>query len=119
VPETGQVEVEALVPNKDAGFVVEGQHAQVKLDAYPFTRYGTVPGRVRRLSRDAVADERQGLVFRAAVELDRPFLESNGGRLPIGPGLAATVEIRTGTRRVIEYVLSPLLRYRAEALRER
>jgi hemolysin D len=91
----------------------------VKLDAYPFTRYGTVAGKVHRLSRDAVADERQGLVFRAAVELDRPFLEWNGGRLPIGPGLAATVEIRTGTRRVIEYVLSPLLRYRAEALRER
>jgi membrane fusion protein, hemolysin D len=119
VPETDRVEVEALVANKDAGFVAEGQHAQVKLDAYPFTRYGTVPGRVRRLSRDAVADERQGLVFRAAVELDRPFLESNGGRLPIGPGLATTVEIRTGSRRVIEYVLSPLLRYRAEALRER
>ena len=119
VPETGHVEVEALVANKDAGFVVEGQHAEVKLDAYPFTRYGTVPGRVRRLSRDAVADERQGLVFRAAIDLERPFLEWNGGRLPVGPGLATTVEIRTGTRRVIEYVLSPLLRYRAEAMRER
>lgn len=119
VPDTEQVEVEALVANKDAGFVTEGQHAEVKLDAYPFTRYGTVPGRVRRLSRDAVADERQGLVFRAAVDIDRPFLEWNGGRLPIGPGLATTVEIKTGSRRVIEYVLSPLLRYRAEALRER
>ena len=119
VPQTDRVEVEALVANKDAGFVSEGQHAEVKLDAYPFTRYGTVAGKVHRLSRDAVADERQGLVFRAAVELDRPFLEGNGGRLPIGPGLAATVEIRTGTRRVIEYVLSPLLRYRAEAMRER
>jgi hemolysin D len=119
VPQTGRVEVEALVANKDAGFVSEGQHAEVKLDAYPFTRYGTAAGKVRRLSRDAVADERQGLVFRAAVELDRPFLEWNGGTLPIGPGLAATVEIRTGTRRVIEYVLSPLLRYRAEARRER
>ena len=119
VPETEQIEVEALVANKDAGFVAEGQQAQVKLDAYPFTRYGTVAGRVRRLSRDAVADERQGLVFKAAVELDRPFLESDGVRLPLGPGLAATVEIKTGTRRVIEYVLSPLLRYRAEAMRER
>ena len=119
VPETDRVEVEALVANKDAGFVTEGQHAEVKLDAYPFTRYGTVAGWVRRLSRAAVADERQGLVFKAAVALERPFLESDGGRLPLGPGLAATVEIKTGTRRVIEYLLSPLLRYRAEALRER
>ena len=119
VPETDRVEVEAVVANKDAGFVTEGQHAEVKLDAYPFTRYGTVAGKVRRLSRDAVADERQGLVFKAAVALERPFLESDGVRLPLGPGLAATVEIKTGTRRVIEYLLSPLLRYRAEALRER
>jgi hemolysin D len=78
-----------------------------------------VAGKVRRLSRDAVADERQGLVFKAAVALERPFLESDGVRLPLGPGLAATVEIKTGTRRVIEYLLSPLLQYRAEALRER
>ena len=119
VPETDRVEVEALVANKDAGFVGEGQRAEVKLDAYPFTRYGTVAGTVRRLSRDAVADERQGLVFKAAVQLEQPFLESDEGRLPLGPGLAATVEIKTGTRRVIEYLLSPLLRYRAEALRER
>ena len=119
VPETDRVEVEALVANRDAGFVSEGQHAEVKLDAYPFTRYGTVAGTVERLSRDAVADERQGLVFKAAVQLDRPFLESDGGRLPLGPGLAATVEIKTGSRRIIEYLLGPLLRYRAEALRER
>lgn len=119
VPESERVEVEALVANKDAGFVAAGQHAEVKLDAYPFTRYGTVPGVVRRLSRDAVADDRHGLVFKAAVELERPYLETGGERLALGPGLAATVEIRTGTRRVIEYVLSPLLRYRDEALRER
>jgi hemolysin D len=119
VPESERVEVEALVANKDAGFVGVGQHAEVKLDAYPFTRYGTVPGTVRRLSRDAVADERHGLVFKAAVALERPYLEAAGERLRLGPGLAATVEIRTGTRRVIEYLLSPLLRYRDEALRER
>jgi hemolysin D len=119
VPESERVEVEALVANKDAGFVGVGQHAEVKLDAYPFTRYGTVPGTVRRLSRDAVADERHGLVFKAGVQLEKPYLESSGERLPLGPGLAATVEIRTGTRRVIEYLLSPLMRYRDEALRER
>jgi hemolysin D len=119
VPESARVEVEALVANKDAGFVGAGQHAEVKLDAYPFTRYGTVPGTVRRLSRDAIADERHGLVFKAAVQLERPYLEAGGQRLPLGPGLAATVEIRTGTRRVIEYLVSPLLRYRDEALRER
>jgi len=119
VPETDRIEIEALVANKDAGFVTEGQPAEVKFEAYPFTRYGTASARVQRLSRDAVADERQGLVFRTAVHLDRPYLESEGQRLPLGPGLAATVEIKTGKRRVIEYLLSPLLRYRAEALRER
>lgn len=119
VPEGDAVELEALVANKDAGFVHEGQRAEIKLDAYPYTRYGTVAGTVRRLSRDAVADEQHGLVFKAGVQLDQPFLGSGDTRLPLGPGMAAAVEIRTGSRRVIEYLLSPLLRYRAEALRER
>jgi hemolysin D len=119
VPEGDAVEVEALVANKDAGFVHEGQRAEVKLDAYPFTRYGTVAGTVRRLSRDAVADQQHGLVFKAGVQLDRPFLGSGDTRLALGPGMTAAVEIRTGSRRVIEFLLSPLLRYRAEALRER
>lgn len=119
VPESDEVEIEALVANKDAGFVREGQRAEIKLDAYPFTRYGTVAATVRRLSRDAVADEQQGLVFKAGVQLDQPFLASGDARLPLGPGMTAAVEIKTGSRRVIEYLLSPLLRYRAEALRER
>jgi len=119
VPEAADVEIEALVANKDAGFVRAGQHAEIKLDAYPFTRYGTVAGTVHSLSRDAVADERHGLAFKASVRVPRPFLEAAGTRLPLGPGMATTVEIKTGSRRLIEYVLSPLLRYRAEALRER
>ena len=119
VPDGDAVEVEALVANKDAGFVRVGQRAEIKLDAYPFTRYGTVAGTVRRLSRDALADDQHGLVFKADVQLDQPFLASRDTRLALGPGMTAAVEIRTGSRRVIEYLLSPLLRYRAEALRER
>ncbi len=119
VPDGAPVEVEALVANKDAGFVAPGQQAQIKLDAFPFTRYGTAPGTVAGLSRDAVPDDRLGLVYKATVQLERDHLLHEGRHLAVGTGMAATVEIRTGSRRVLDFVLSPLRQHLAEAGRER
>ena len=119
VPDDAPLEVESLIANKDAGFVIPGQSAEIKLDAFPFTRYGTVPGVVESLSRDAVPDERLGLVYKARVRLARDHLPHDGRQLPLGPGLSATVEIRTGSRRVLDFVLSPLRQHLQEAGRER
>jgi len=119
VPTTGRLVVEVMVLNGDAGFVRPGQRVEVKLEAYPFTRYGVIEGRVERISRDAVQDEHLGLVYPARVQLDRSWLRVEGVRRPLAPGLAATAEIKTGRRRIIEYLLSPLLRRVQEAGRER
>lgn len=119
VPDGAPLEVEALIANKDGGFVMPGQSAEIKLDAFPFTRYGTVPGVVESLSRDSVPDERLGLVYKARVRLARDHLLHDGRPLALGPGLATTVEIRTGSRRVLDFVLSPLRQHLQEAGRER
>lgn len=119
VPLSATPEIEAQVLNKDIGFVRPGQRATVKFDAFPFTRYGTVDGTVIDVNRDANKDEKQGLVYPVRVRLDVAALDIDGQRIPIAPGMAVNAEVITGDRRVIEYLLSPLLRYRHESGRER
>jgi hemolysin D len=119
VPDGSTLVVDAMVLNRDAGFVREGQEVRVKLEAFPFTRYGVVQGRLTFLSRDAVQDENLGLVFPARVELQQFSINVNGRATPLTAGLAATAEIRTGRRRIIEFLLSPLQRRVEEAGRER
>ncbi len=113
------VELEAMVANRDVGFVRPGQRAEVKLETFTFTRWGVVPGEVVSVSGDAVPDERRGPVYAARIRLLRDAVEVNGRAAPIGPGMSATAEIHTGRRRVLDYLLSPLARYRHEAMRER
>lgn len=135
VPEGGEVEIEARVLNKDIGFVREGQPVRVKLEAFPFTDYGLVEGRVVSLSRDAVQEptapsatargtERRtapetGLVYLARIRLERNYLQLGNRRQIIGPGLAVQAEIKTGERRIIQYLLSPISQTVDEAGRER
>jgi hemolysin D len=108
VPDGSTLVVDAMVLNRDADFVREGQEVRVKLEAFPFTRYGVVDGRLTFMSRDAVQDEHLGLVFPARIELSRFALNVDGRATPLTAGLAATAEIRTGRRRIIEFLLSPL-----------
>lgn len=119
VPAMGALEVEARILNKDVGFVRVGQDAAVKLEAFPFTRYGTVPGRVRSISRDAVQDKDLGLVYVATIALDRSFVDADGRRYGLTPGLAATVDVKTGTRSIISYLISPLQTSIAQAGHEK
>lgn len=119
VPSSVGLEVQARILNKDIGFVRAGQEASVKLEAFPFTRYGAVPGRVRAISGDAVQDKELGLVYLATIVLDRPYVDADGRRYALSPGLAATVDIRTGTRSIISYLLSPLQSTMSQAGRER
>ncbi len=129
------LEVEATILNQDIGFVRTGQEAVMKLDAFPFTKYGTIPGRVLSVSRDAVqnetaqtpraADQNQSPAdksapgYSARLSLERTALNVDGHSTPLDAGMAVTVEIKTDKRRVIEYLLSPLLKYKNESLRER
>ncbi|ACA18196.1 type I secretion membrane fusion protein, HlyD family [Methylobacterium sp. 4-46] len=144
VPSEGPIEVEAMVQNKDIGFVIPGQEAVVKIDAFPFTRYGSIEGKVARVSRDAVDDrdasgasdavsmsrgqglspvsgtpKTQNLVFPVTIELSRATIEADGKTVPLTPGMTVTAEIRTGSRRVIDYVLSPVKETTATAGHER
>ncbi len=119
VPFDDQPEVEAFLENKDVGFVHVGQLAQVKVDAFDYTRFGTVPAHVTHVSQDAIQDESKGLLYAARITLDSHSIEVNGKSMPLSAGMSVNVGIKTGTRRVIEYVLSPLVQHQQEALRER
>lgn len=124
------IEVEANVEDKDIGFVREGLEVEVKFDAFPFTRYGLLKGRVRKLGRDAApvpsapqtaisntSNGAQGATpngatdsgYRAAVSLDLDFMLVNDRHERMQPGMRVAVEIITGDRRVIGYLLSPVV----------
>ena len=92
---------------------------EIKLETFPFTKYGTVPGKVLYVSGDAVADEKLGPVYLARISVGKQTMKVGDKQVPLTPGMTATAEIKTGKRQVIEYVISPILRYRDEALRER
>ena len=143
VPLDEPLEIKAMVANQDIGFVETGQSAVVKVDSFPFTRYGTIDGIVEKISRDAV-DERdatelsdainaarqqgappsspaktQNLVFPAAIRLAKRSVDVDGKEVALMPGMAVTVEIKTGQRRAIDYLLSPLREVVSQTARER
>ena len=129
VPAGGGLEIRAWVRNRDVGFVKAGQTAIVKIDAFPFTRYGTTEGVVEGVSLDAVGEGGPGAPdgtpdeftagYLARIALTRPALEIDGTVVPLRPGMQAAVDIRTGRRRMLEYVVAPLVAYGSNALRER
>ena len=127
--------------NRDIGFVSPGQQAEVKIDTFNFTRYGLLHGKVVSASQDAIVRDKpsqkpvdkklggalsdssepdgQELSYSTRVTLDQTQMQIEDKLVNLAPGMAVTVEIKTGTRRIIEYLMSPLLRYRQESLRER
>ena len=119
VPAQAYLEAEVKVLNKDIGFVLAGQHVEIKVDSFPFTKYGTIKGELLYISQDAVQDEQLGLVFPARVKLARSDILVDDAQVALGAGMTVMAEIKTGNRRVIEYLLSPLQQYQSEALRER
>lgn len=142
VPDGTGLEIECYLPNKDIGFVRRGQAAVVKLEAFPFTRYGLLDAEVVQVSRDAVpepeaqateqntlrqrglerggaAQRVQNLVFPVTLKIERASISVDGVDVPLRPGMAVSVEVRTGSRRIIDYILSPLTQVGAEAMRER
>lgn len=119
VPNDYAAEVEAVLENMDVGFVKSGQRAEIKVETFPFTRYGTIPAEVSFISNDAVHDEQRGLVFPVRLKLERSTLQVDERTVNLAAGMAVTAEIKTGRRRVIEYFLSPVLQTMDESLGER
>jgi hemolysin D len=142
VPGGATLEVEAYLPNKDIGFVELGQEVTLKVESFPFTRYGMLNGRVSQIARDAIplpdaaqiegnparpadaptfagAQRTQNLVFPITIALDKPDLVVEGRRITMSPGMTVTAEIKTGNRRILEYLFSPILEVSSEAMKER
>lgn len=119
VPKDDPLEVEAFVENKDIGFVIADQEAEVKIETFPYTKYGTIHGEVKTVSSDAILDEKKGLVYSCRVKLSKSTIPVEKKIVDLTPGMAVTVEIKTGKRRVIEYFLTPLIQHTSGSLRER
>ena len=119
VPKDAQVTAEVVIDNKDIGFVNAGQVAAIKLETFPFTRYGTVEAKVSSVTADAVNDEKRGAIFPATLALSQDSIVVDGKRIHLSPGMNVTAEIKTGKRRVIEYLLSPVQTTMSESLGER
>jgi hemolysin D len=119
VPQESPVEVEAWLENKDIGFVNIGQPVQIKVETFPFTIYGVINGTVVTVSHDAIQQEKGGLVYSTRVSMARGTMQVEEKTVNLTPGMAVTVEVITGTRRAIEYFLSPLLKSAHESIRER
>ncbi len=113
VPSEAPLEIRANLLNKDMGRIFEGQDVEVKLDAFDFTEFGTVQGKLMSISQDAIQQDGAGLVYEGRVQIDM-----EGSQIALTPGMSVTVEIKIGTRRIIDFILSPLKRYQDEALRE-
>jgi hemolysin D len=140
VPADSRLEIEAMVPNRDIGFVRAGQPAEIKVDTFNFTKYGLLHGEVLGVSQDAITRDKpqdrsrdrslgaasdtseplgQEMTYAARISLDRTQMQVEDRLVALTPGMAVTVEIRTGTRRIISYLLSPLMRFTQESLHER
>ena len=141
VPTDSHLEIEAMVSNKDIGFVHADQDAAIKVDTFNFTRYGLLNGKVLTVSQDAIVQDKpqgsaqnkqqvgaesessepkgQELLYMARVSLDQSQMQIDDRLVSLSPGMAVTVEIKTGSRHVISYLLSPIKKHVSEAMRER
>jgi hemolysin D len=120
VPDSATVSAEVEIANQDIGFVNAKQRAEIKLETFPYTKYGTVEASVQVVSADAVTDDKKGVsYYPATLTLHQRTLWVDGKQVPISPGMAITAEIKTGKRRIIEFLSSPLERVGKESLRER
>jgi len=121
VPDDAGLQMDAEILNKDIGFVETSQSARIKVDAFEFTRYGHIDGDLQWVGGDAMVDEEKGPVYPARITLSSTTLPNRAGQreAAVVPGMRATADIVIGERRLIEYFIAPLLRYRDESLRER
>jgi hemolysin D len=119
VPDQEQLEVEVFLENKDIGFVNEGMTAEIKIHTFPFTKYGIIDGKIITVSDDATLDEKRGLIYGMRLLMKQSTIDIKGKDVKLIPGMSVTAEVQIGHRKIIEFFMAPLLRYRQEGLRER
>jgi hemolysin D len=145
IPKKGALQVEAYVSNIDIGFVKAGQNVEIKIDAFPFTRFGTIQGKVLKVATDAIDEQdakralsnaiasanganapsntapgqTQNFVFPVTISLDATAMNIDGATVPLTPGMTVSAEIKTDSRRVIDYLVSPIAKIKSEAMKER
>lgn len=119
VPEEENLEVQVMLGNQDIGFVQNNMPAEIKIHTFPFTKYGLIDATVTHISDDAILDEKLGLVYAMHLKMHKSTIRVEAKDVKLIPGMAVTAEVKTTQRRVIEYFLSPLLRYKQESIRER
>ncbi len=116
VPDGTPLIVEASLQNKDVGFVHVGQAVEIKVDAFPYQRYGMVKGRVQSVSPDAFEDEKLGLVYRVKISIENPQVIVNGEAQRLSAGMSVSAEIKTGKRRIISFFLEPFVKNIRESI---
>ncbi|MBG0789674.1 MAG: HlyD family type I secretion periplasmic adaptor subunit [Desulfovibrionaceae bacterium] len=119
VPLDDTLLVEAEVKPSDIAFLHPGQKAKVKITAYDFSIYGGLDGIVENISADTIADERGENFYLVKVRTKQNAMLYRGERLPIIPGMTAGVDVLTGKKSVLDYLLKPILKAKQNALRER
>ncbi len=120
VPIEDTLLIEAQIRPQDRGFIAPNQPAKIKITAYDYSIYGGLEAKVEQISADAIENERKELFFRVRLRTDRNYLiGKDGGELQIIPGMTATVDILTGKKTVLDYLLKPILKARDTALSER
>ncbi|MBS0476565.1 MAG: HlyD family type I secretion periplasmic adaptor subunit [Proteobacteria bacterium] len=120
VPQGDKLLIEARVTPKDIAFIKVGDRATVKVTAYDFSIYGGLTGQVRNISADSIYDENERQAYYiVTIETDRSFIEKNGRKLPIMPGMICDVEIITGRKSILSYLFKPVLKAFDEAMTER
>jgi hemolysin D len=119
VPKGTPMEVEAWMENKDVGFVYPNMPVEVKVDAFNFQKFGTIKGKVREISPDAIEDKERGQIYRVMVSIEEEKLHMDDKELQVTPGMAVSAEIKTRKKRIIDFFLEPFQTYKSEALRER
>ena len=121
VPEEMALELEAKILNKDIGFIRVDTPIKIKVDAFEFTRYGTLKGKIEWVGADAILDEQKGAIYPTRISMSELVMPNkvNDRLARVLPGMTATVDIVIGQRRLIEYFIGPILRYKDSSLRER
>ncbi|MBI5587050.1 MAG: HlyD family type I secretion periplasmic adaptor subunit [Deltaproteobacteria bacterium] len=108
--------VEATALNRDIGFLEVGQEVNIKFDTFPFQKYGTIQGKVVWISPDSFDDEKLGPIYKMKVEMEKRSMNIDNRVASITPGMTVSVDVKTGKRRVIEFFLSPIVKYTKESL---
>ncbi|XPV52462.1 MAG: HlyD family type I secretion periplasmic adaptor subunit [Halarcobacter ebronensis] len=122
VPQSDILLVEAKIDPKDIAFINPSQKAIVKITAYDFSIYGGLDAKIVEISADSIVDKesKEGKsYYRVIVKTEKNYLERNGEKLPIIPGMVASVDIITGKKTILDFILKPILKVKQNALHER